>query len=492
MRFLRGYCSITAVSDLELPPKWVTTNRIFQKYPRLRSLHQCRFLQELQIFHSYTIVTGVITNPFVASYILQQSVTAIPHPCLRYSSTIFANMVDPTVFSWNTMIRAFTSDALFLYEEMRRRGVLPDKHTYPFLLIACRRRTSPSLVDAGLGRSVHVHCLATGFGNDSFVQTGLMAMYFTFGLKEDAGNVFDEMADKDVVSWTGMISGLVDCNSYKDAFLMFNIMRRDKSSPLPNTATLLSLMSASLNLGSLAIAASIHSYLAKSGITSNLSISNSLIDMYGKCGSSSDAMEMFIYMDNIRDVHSWTSVITSLALNGHGRTALEIFSGMKTSGIVPDSVTFIAILSACSHSGFVDEGKSVFESMVKDFTIVPDTKHYGCMVDLLSRAGHLEDAYRFISKMDVKPNLEILGSLLSACRIHKNSDLGLIVSEKIKCVCKEEGYVGGPDVLLSNIYAQEEQWDNVVSIRNGMRMKKKRINQSSSSRSLVEVNMKVH
>lgn len=462
---------------------WISANSIFQRQPRLILLERCQSLQDLQPILSYIIVSGLFHNPFVASRILHTCITA-GWPDVISAIMVFNQMKQPNLFSWNTMIRAlarqeYRRSAVLLYAEMLRRGVLPDKYTLPFLLKSCLCDT-----DIHLGRLVHAHAVILGLISDPFVQTELLIMYFTCGCSADGVRLFNEMPYRDVVSWTALISGLVQQGCNAEALKMLYDMRIRSSNATPNVATMVSALSACVNLRSLVLTRGLHAYLEKVGLVGEVFIGNSLIDAYSKCGSFVCATKMFDGMMK-KDLHSWTAMITCLASHGYGGEALYLFSQMVQSNILPDSVTFVAVLSACSHAGLVDEGIQIFDCMERVYRITPDLKHYGCMVDLFSRAGLLNCAYEFILSMPMEPNLAILGSLLSACRVHNENDLAKVVAKKIESTC---AHVGGSHVLLSNIYANECKWHEVVSIREATRGDENK----PPGQSLIEVGGIVH
>uniref|UniRef100_A0A0A9GAV6 Pentatricopeptide repeat-containing protein n=1 Tax=Arundo donax TaxID=35708 RepID=A0A0A9GAV6_ARUDO len=197
----------------------------------------------------------------------------------------------------------------------------------------------------------------------------------------------------------------------------------------------------------------------------DLIVRNALIDMYGKCGGIESVRGLFGLMRD-KDLHSWTAMISGLASHGQGKEAVALFLSMWEEGVLPDSTTLIVVLSACSHAGLVDEGIHIFNSMESEYSVSPDIKHYGCMVDLFSRAGLISRAYEFISTMPFEPNLAILGALLSACSINNELEIGEVVLNKIESVCS---YKGGSDVLLSNIYANQNLWHEVDAIRKKIR-----------------------
>ncbi|XP_017700781.2 pentatricopeptide repeat-containing protein At4g21065-like [Phoenix dactylifera] len=444
-------------------PPWISSNQIIQRHPRLLALETCDSPRQLQPILAYAIVSGLFRNPFVASRVLHSAVSSSPPPDLAFASLIFSQMEKPNLFSWNAIIRALAasedrspSAAFSVYAEMLQRGTLPDKYTFPFLLKACR-----SSRDLCLGRLGHAHALVLDFVADPFVQTAIVRMYLSCGCLGDAHKAFDGMPHRDVVAWTAMISGLIDQGCHWEALEVLNEMRFSGLDASPNVATMVSAMSACANVGSLVHAKGLHSYVEKVGLEGDVFIRNSLIDMYAKCGSIAHAVQVFHSMSE-RDLHSWTTLITGLASHGFGKEALDVFSQMQRMGVVPDATTFVVVLSACSHAGLAVEGLEIFDSMERVHGVVPELKHYGCMVDLLSRAGLLDRAYKLVSSMPIEPNLAILGALLSACRIHDNLEIAELVSKKIKSICR---YKGGVHVLLSNMYANKQQWNEVASIR---------------------------
>ncbi|MQM10506.1 hypothetical protein Taro_043398 [Colocasia esculenta] len=435
VRFSHSGAAVAAAVAPEdnLNSNWVASNSLYRRHPRLLSLELCRRSPwQLRTFLAYTIVAGLFWNPFVASRVLHCSCCA-EMADMSFASLIFRQMEQPSTFSWNTIIRGFAESeehspslAFSLYRQMLERRVPTDKYTYPFLLKACR---SESCIN--VGRMVHAHCLVSGFSTDPFVQTVLVNMYLRCGYNGLAFFLFDRMSQKDVVSWTGVISGLNAGGYFEQALDLFRKMRSNGFSARPNVVTMVSAVSACAGLGSL----------------DHTSMDN--------------AAKIFHLMEE-RDLHSWTTTIMGLATHGMAREALNLFADMRCIGIVPDSITFVAVLSACSHTGLVDEGLKNFKLMEREYKIVPGLKHYGCMVDLLSRAGLLEDAYKLISTMPMKPNLAVLGALLSACGAQNKLDIAETITKVIESSCE---YKGGAPVLLSNMYADENKWDEVSLIR---------------------------
>ncbi|VAI44197.1 unnamed protein product [Triticum turgidum subsp. durum] len=408
-------------------PAWAAANALFRRHRRLLPLllppvSLCALLPVL----SHCLVSGLAGNPFVASRLILASSRLSLTFSLLLLSHLPASSLSP--FSFNSLIRASPPGlTLRLFEQMRRRGVPTDNYTLPFLIHAC------SGSDMALGQSLH--------------------------------GVFDEMQARDVVAWTGMVSGYVDSGMHLRAAEVFKEMRGGEEVTRPNVATLVSVASAYASLGSLEYAKGLHGYVEKVGLRGDLILTNALMDMYGKCGSIESARALFDFMHE-KDLLSWTTMISGLASHGHGKEAVALFLSMREVGVLPDSTTFIVVLSACSHAGLVDEGISIFNSMASEYKVTPDIKHYGCMVDLFSRAGLLSRAYELIDSMPFEPNLAILGALLSACSVNNELEIGELVLQKIDSVCS---YKGGAGVLLSNIYANQNLWHEVDSIRRKIR-----------------------
>lgn len=300
--------------------------------------------------------------------------------------------------------------------------------------------------------------------------------------------VFEEMPERDVVTWTSLISGLVSQSNYREALQVFKGLIAGDSQPHPNSITIISTMSACGGLGSMDLTKSSHAFLQKTGwLELDISIANSLIDAYAKCGDLHHVIAVFEGIRNEKkDTYSWTAIISAYGMHGQGQDALKMFSQMEhVNRVLPDAVTFVAILSACAHSGLVEEGLSIFESMSRKYKIQPDRRHYGCIVDLLGRAGMIKRAYGVIESMEMEPNLTILGSLLSSCRLHNELEIAKAVLRKIGLL-KERG---GAHVLLSNMYAKDNEWSKVIELRKEMRG---RMQFKPPGRSWIQIKESVH
>ncbi|XP_020088418.1 pentatricopeptide repeat-containing protein At4g14820-like isoform X1 [Ananas comosus] len=384
------------------------------------------------------------------------------------------------VVSWNSMIsgylqRNLCDEALRVFVKMVRESVVMDEVTPVNALIACGRTGA---ID--LGRRIHALVVVNGFELNHYLGSSLVSMYAKCGLVEDARNVFDEMPDRNVVCWTSMIAGHAQSGRFKEAVELFREMQI--MGVKADDATIASVVSSCAQMGALDLGKYVHAYCDIHGIGKELSVKNAFIDMYSKCGDIERAYEIFNGLAK-RDVFSWTAMISGLAMNGYCKDALDFFEQMETKCEVrPNEVTFLGVLSACSHGGFVGKGYYYFDRMNKVYKLTPKIEHYGCMVDLLGRAKLLAEADRFIKAMPVVPDVVIWRSLLFACRTVGEVKLAERAAERIMNL--EPDKCGG-HVLLSNVYATTSRWSEVNRVRRVMN--KWRINKQPGC-SFIEVN----
>ncbi|GJV11923.1 pentatricopeptide repeat-containing protein [Tanacetum coccineum] len=316
---------------------------------------------------------------------------------------------------------------------------------------------------------------------DVAVWNAMVSGYCKVGEFEKARELFEVMEERNVVSWTALIAGYAQGNRACEAVEVFRRMRVDGVKP--DEVTMVALLSACAQLGALELGEWVHGYIDEYNLRKSMSLNNALIDMYAKSGNIKKAMDVF---ENMKDqcVITWTTVIAGLALHGLGKEALDIFSRMEKSRVKPNDVTLIAVLSACSHSGLVKSGRWYFNNLLKKYGIKPRIEHYGCMIDLLDRAGCLLEAQEVLKKMPFEANAAIWGSLLAA--LYKNVDLG---KKALDHLVKLEPYNSGNFLLLSNLYAANGHWNESGSIRKAMRdngVKK------IFGVSCIEVNSRVH
>ncbi|XP_058730185.1 pentatricopeptide repeat-containing protein At1g50270 [Vicia villosa] len=377
---------------------------------------------------------------------------------------VFDESPEKDVVAWTALINGYVKnglpgEALKCFVEMRSNGAVIDGVTVASIL-----RAAAMVCDDYFGKCVHGFYVAAGrVSLDGSVYCALVDMYFKCGQCEDACKVFDEMPYRDVVAWTVLVAGFVQCNKYQDALCVFQSMLLDNV--IPNEFTLTSVLSACAHVGALDQGRSVHRYLDCNKVKLNVVLGMALVDMYAKCGCIDEALRVFENLQ-VKNVHTWTAMINGLAVHGDALGALNVFSRMLEGGIQPNEVTFLGVLGACSHGGFVEEGKQLFELMRHTYHLKPNMEHYGCMVDLLGRAGYLEEAKQIIDNMPMKPSPGVLVALLGACVSHKDFLMGkhignILVNLQLN---HNSGYA-----LLTNLYSMCQNWEAAAQVRKLMK-----------------------
>ncbi|KAK8936170.1 Pentatricopeptide repeat-containing protein [Platanthera zijinensis] len=437
-------------------------------------------LDQGRALHGYTIKAG-----FVKEVTVNNSLLDMYSKCLsiQNSEQIFRKMSEKTIVSWTSMISGYTvngryEEAIALFEELEaEEGIEPDLHFITSALHACACGKSWNR-----GSYIHDYVFRNGLESHTFVANALMDMYAKCGDMENARFVFKHMSSKDVVSWNTLIGGYAKNSLPNEALYLFVKMRPRVR---PNSTTMACALRALASLSSLEKGREMHAHIVRAGFQECIFVRNALVDMYAKSGALMLARKLFDLTDG-RDLVSWTVMIAGYGMHGRGGEALAIFKLMRKEGINPDRVSFIAILYACSHSGLIDEGWRFFNVMRNEYKIEPLIEHYACMVDLLSRAGRLSKAYKFIESMPMEPDSTVWGALLSGCRIHRDVKLAEKVAERVfELEPENTGYY----ILLANIYADAEKWEAVRKMRERIRSKALRKHPGCS---WIEVKGKVH
>ncbi|KAK9065874.1 hypothetical protein SSX86_015276 [Deinandra increscens subsp. villosa] len=318
---------------------------------------------------------------------------------------------------------------------------------------------------------------------DLLMYNTVLGGYARHGEVETMLSFFNGMPTKDLVSWNTIIGGLVRDKRVKEAMDHFHHMLSENI--CPNEITLVSLLSACAQVGALDTGRWLHSYIDRNNRGSSVVVGTALVDMYSKCGDLESANCVFDKLQD-KDVVAWNAMIMGFSMNGQSRTTLKLFKRMKNESVVPNEITILGVLCACVHAGFVSEGRELFHSMVKDLGLAPRVEHYGCMVDLLGRAGLLDEAYELIQGMPMEPHIGVWGALLGACKLHKKVELAEIA---IKHLNELEHEDGGYLTMMSNIYANAGRWDDVAKTREVMR--EKRVDKLRGCSS-IEVNGEIH
>lgn len=396
---------------------------------------------------------------------------------------IFDRMKQRTVVSWNSMIDGYVQsgdpeEAMSIFQKMLDEGVELTNVTVMEALHACA-----DLGDLERGKFVHKLVDELKLGYDVSVKNSLISMYSKCKRVDLAAKVFEGLQGKTIVSWNAMILGYAQNGRVNEALNHFCGMQSQNIKP--DSFTLVSVIPALAELSVTRQAKWMHGLVIRNCLDKNVFVMTALVDMYAKCGAIRTARKLFDTMEE-RHVTTWNAMIDGYGTHGLGKDAVELFNDMQQGTIKPNDITFLCVISACSHSGLVEEGLRFFSSMKEDYGLEPAMDHYGAMVDLLGRAGQLNKAWDFIQDMPVEPGITVFGAMLGACKIHKNVELGERAAKKLFELNPDEG---GYHVLLSNIYATASMWDKMAKVRT---MMEKTGLQKTPGCSLVELKNEVH
>ncbi|GAB2222115.1 hypothetical protein Droror1_Dr00013316 [Drosera rotundifolia] len=514
-------------------------------------------LSHLKQAHARLIRLHLNTNNYLLNSLLVSSFTFNP----SFANRIFSQLERPNLFHYNTMIKhqvgtGRLNDAINNYVSLRVTGLLPDNYTFPFVLKAAARIGNG--ITVGIG--VHGCVVKMGFDGDVFVGTGLVCLYAKLGRLGDARKVFDEMPEKNVVAWCGMISGYVEAGMMGEGVRLFGGMVKEglrvdslvvvrvllgcvKAGDLesgewvlsyaeecgvagnlfvrtalidlyskcgrvekargvfdemvekdivcwsamiqgyasngfpkealdvfdkmveqeikPDCYAMVGVLQACASIGALDFGEQASKLMERSEFLANAILGTSLIDLYAKCGDMSSAWKIFREMKE-RDRVIFNTAICGLAMNAHVDVTFGVFGQMEKLGIRPDGNTFIGLLCACTHAGLVRDGRTYFQRMQNVYSVSSTVEHYGCMVDLLGRAGLLQEAHGLIRSMPMAPNAIVWGALLGGCRLHRDTELAELVLKELIVL---EPWNAGHYILLSNIYSANKKWKDAAKLR---------------------------
>lgn len=387
---------------------------------------------------------------------------------LAYARSIFDGLDDRGAFHFNTMIRAYVASsdpdaALRLYKEMVERDVAPDGFTFPFALKACALLSAAA---AGEGAQLHASAFKSGFGSDAYAQNGLISLYGKCGEIELSCKVFEQLgSNRTVASWSALLAAHARAGLWADCLHLFSSMT-DRG-VRPDESSTVSALSSCARLGALRAGRSIHSSLERNFTGLNVVVRTALLDMYMKCGCLEKGVAVFDSMRGDKNAWAYGVLISGLAAHGAGKKALEAFEDMtRVDGIEPDDAIFVGVLHACSRAGLVKEGLRCFDRMRLEHRVEPNAQHYGCVVDLLGRAGKLDDALALIKDMPVGLATDVAWrSLLSACKVHGNMELAECAMRSLVDLSSAKA---GDYVILSNMYSKMRRWDDAARVRTEM------------------------
>ncbi|KAF8378441.1 hypothetical protein HHK36_029780 [Tetracentron sinense] len=410
--------------------------------------------------HCYTYKAGLVFDVSLGSSLFTMY---SKWGSIEESYEVFEKIHDRDKVSWTSMIAGFAEHgcvdrAFQLLREMVFEKIRPDQMTLTAILTACS-----ALQSIQRGKEVHGYAIRVGVGREILVGGALVTMYSKCRTVDSARRVFEMMPQKDQVSWSSLVSGYAQNGCNELALLQFHEMLM--TGVEIDCFTVSSILGVAAILTGSGLGDQLHARITKTGLDSDLSVGSSLVTMYSKCGSIEDARKVFNQIEKL-DLITWTAMIVGYAQHGKGEEALRVYELMRKEGMEPDWVTFVGVLSACSHNGLVEEGYFHLNSMTKDYGIEPGPHHYACMVDLLGRSGRLKEAERFIGNMPIKPDALVWETLLGACRVHHDVELGRLAAKK---VLELEHCDAGAYVSLSNFWADVGQWEEVLKIRSMMK-----------------------
>ncbi|XP_065855464.1 putative pentatricopeptide repeat-containing protein At3g13770, mitochondrial [Euphorbia lathyris] len=432
---------------------------LFDGYNTL--LNECikkKAIREGQRVHSHIIKTLYFPPVYLRNRLI---VFYNKCDCLADARYVFDEMRERDVVSWTALISAYSQrglcfEAMHLFLQMLRSGTEPNEFTFATVLTSCIGASGFEL-----GRQIHSLLIKYNCESHIFVGSSLLDMYAKAGRILEARGVFESLPERDVVSCTAIISGYAQLGLDEEALELFRRLQREGMSS--NYVTYASLLTALSGLAALDHGKQVHNHVLRCQLPFFVVLQNSLIDMYSKCGNLDYSRRIFDSMPE-RTVISWNAMLVGYSKHGMGSEVVELYKLMREENKVkPDSVTLLAVLSGCSHGGMEEKGLEFFDEMLKGkYGVKPEKEHYGCVVDLFGRAGRVEEAFEFIKKMPYEPTAAIWGSLLGACRVHSNIDIGTFVGHQLLQIEPENA---GNYVILSNLYASAGRWEDVRKLR---------------------------
>lgn len=425
----------------------------------------------------------IIRHGFGLDVFVQNGLVAFYAKCgqIVQARIVFDRLLNRTVVSWTSIISGYAQnaqpmEALRIFSQMRKMNVEPDWITLVSIL-----RAYTDVENLDQGKSLHGFVIKLGLELEPDLLISLTAMYAKCGQVTIARSLFDKVKIPNLILWNAMISGYTKNGYAEEAIELFRQMT--SKNIRTDSITVSSAILACAQVGSLGLAKWMEDYISKSEYKNDIIANTALIDMYAKCGSVDLARQVFD-RTNDKDIVTWSAMIMGYGLHGQGQEAINLYHAMRKSGVHPNDVTFVGLLTACNHSGLVEDGWKIFHCM-RDYGIEPRHQHYACVVDLLGRAGHLTRAYDFIMNMPIEPGTSVWGALLSACKIHRHVALGEYAAKRLFSL---DPYNTGHYVQLSNLYASARLWDHVSKLR--VLMKEKGLTKDLGY-SLIEINGKL-
>ncbi|PKA65461.1 Pentatricopeptide repeat-containing protein [Apostasia shenzhenica] len=408
--------------------------------------------------HGFAAKVGLKTHILVSNVLMSLYYKC---RCEDSATIVFHEMRNRNVVSWTTMISIDLSNAVLLFNSMRIDDIQPNDVTFVTLIYALSPQHSIKE-----GEMIHGICFKTRFSTEVNVSNSLINLYAKLGSMEDARKIFDDMEIKEIISWNSLISGYAQNGLCEEAILSFSSAAIHSK---PNQYTFASVISAitSAQTVYLSYGHRLHCCIIKLGLNTDEYVAGALVDLYAKRGSIVESQLVFDEPFR-KSLISWSAIISAHAKHGNYEIVMKLFEEMVNSSILPDHITILAVLTACCSCGMITMGRQIFDSMIGEYKLDPWPEHYACIVDLLGKAGKLADAEEFLMKIPNGPGVSALQSLLGACRIHGDLELGKRVAEALM---EKEPMESGAYVLMSNMYANNGDWENAARVRRWMRDK---------------------
>lgn len=494
------FSSINAIvqSSTNSPRTDLNSPQVFSVASALQNYINSDHPSRGQKIHSRILKTGFKPNVNISIKLL---ILYIKSSCLSYARQVFDELPQRTLSAYNYMIagyvrHGFVEESFGLVRELCLSDEKPDGYTFSMILKGSTSGIA-GLSLRGVAREVHSQIVKSNSVGDDVLYTALVDAYVKSERIDYARRVHDLMLEQNVICSTSMITGYMNQGRFGDAedvfekthekdVVVYNAMIEGYSKSVemakkaieiyidmqrldfrPTISTYASIIGACSLLSAFEVGQQIQGQLMKTEFFTHIKMGSALIDMYSKCGRTEDARRVFDYMP-MRNVFSWTSMIDGYGKNGSPDEALTLFSRMTNeTHIVPNYVTFLGALSACAHAGLVTEGREIFKSMERVHSMKPRMEHYACLVDLLGRAGRLNQALEFVMQMPEKPNSDVWAALLSSCRLHGDVELAEVAANELFKVKGESR--PGAYVALSNALADAGRWDGVSQLRELMK-----------------------
>lgn len=413
--------------------------------------------------HSSLIKTDIDSDSFVGAGLVDMYSKC---EMMDDAARAYDLMVKKELVAGNALISGYSQcgedlKAVSIFAELCKEDVVYNQTTLSTVL-----KSVASIQALDACRQIHTLSIKSGLYSDFYVINSLLDAYGKCNHIDEASKIFEERTCEDLVAYTSMITAYSQDGDGEEALKLY--LRMQNADIKPDSFVCSSLLNACANLSAYEQGKQLHVHALKFGFLSDIFASNSLVNMYAKCGSIEDASRVFSEIPQ-RGIVSWSAMIGGLAQHGHGKEALQLFGQMLEEGVSPNQITLVSVLCACNHAGLVNEGKQYFEKMEDMFGVKPMQEHYACMIDLLGRAGKLTEAIELVSSMPFEADGSVWGALLGAARIHKNVELGQQAAEMLLAIEPEKS---GTHVLLANIYASTGMWENVAKVRKLMKESK--------------------